>query len=117
MPCTAVIVSPAPGTVVTAGGTTYGQTATYGCSASYELVGNPTRTCGADGAWTWSVPAAPAALAFVTSRTGNGNLSSWGFGDGLPGVEGGDEICQGLAAEAHLPAPESFGRYRTFCGT
>lgn len=50
----------------------------------------------------------PAALAFVTSRTGNGNLSSWGFGEGLPGVEGGDEICQGLAAEAHLPAPESF---------
>ena len=50
----------------------------------------------------------PAALAFVTSPYGNGNLSSWPSAGGASGIEAGDEICRNLAEAAHLPAPESF---------
>ena len=50
----------------------------------------------------------PAALAFVTSPYGNGNLSSWPSAGGASGIEAGDAICRNLAEAAHLPAPESF---------
>lgn len=53
------------------------------------------------------IPWNPAALVFVTSLTGTGNLASWGIGTAT-GIEAGDAICQQLAAEARLPAPESF---------
>lgn len=53
---------------------------------------------------SWS----PAALAFVTSPYGNGNLSSWPSAGGASGIAAGDAICRNLAEAAHLPAPESF---------
>ncbi|GMU66363.1 MAG: hypothetical protein AMXMBFR36_26370 [Acidobacteriota bacterium] len=54
------------------------------------------------------VPWQPAALAFVTSMTGNGNLGQWPVAGDATGIEAGDEICCALAAIEHLPAPESF---------
>ena len=37
-------------------GTTFGQTATYSCNTSYNLVGGSTRICQADGMWSGSEP-------------------------------------------------------------
>ena len=37
-------------------GTTFGQTATYSCNTGYNLVGDNTRTCQADGEWSGSAP-------------------------------------------------------------
>lgn len=53
---------------------------------------------------SWS----PAALAFVTSVYGTGDLSTWPPAGGASGIGAGDAICRNLAAAAHLPAPESF---------
>lgn len=50
----------------------------------------------------------PAALAFVSSATGQGDLSAWEEAGGATGIAAGDAICRNLAAAAHLPAPESF---------
>jgi hypothetical protein len=50
----------------------------------------------------------PAAIAFVTSATGNGDLSSWPEAGGAEGIAAGDAICRSLAADARLPAPNSF---------
>lgn len=50
----------------------------------------------------------PAAIAFVTSATGKGDLSAWPLAGGATGIEAGDTICRTLAAAAHLPSPESF---------
>ncbi|GMU66055.1 MAG: hypothetical protein AMXMBFR36_23290 [Acidobacteriota bacterium] len=50
----------------------------------------------------------PGSLVFVTSATGSGDLSTWAEAGGAAGLEAGDNICQYLAAAAHLPAPESF---------
>ncbi len=50
----------------------------------------------------------PAALAFVSSATGQGDLSAWEGAGGATGLAAGDAICRNLAASAHLPAPESF---------
>lgn len=50
----------------------------------------------------------PAALAFVSSATGQGDLSAWPQAGGATGIAAGDAICRNLAAAAHLPAPESF---------
>lgn len=55
-------------------------------------------------ATTWN----PAAIAFVTSATGNGDLSSWPQAGGEEGIAAGDAICRTLATSARLPAPESF---------
>jgi len=55
-------------------------------------------------ATAWS----PAAIVFVTSATGNGNLSSWPEASGEEGIAAGDAVCRTLATAAHLPAPESF---------
>ncbi len=53
---------------------------------------------------SWS----PAALAFVSSGLGTGQLSSWPAAGGESGIVAGDTICRNLAEAAHLPAPESF---------
>ena len=37
-------------------GTTFGQTATYSCDPGYNLVGNSTRMCQADGVWSGNEP-------------------------------------------------------------
>jgi hypothetical protein len=50
----------------------------------------------------------PAALVFVTSTYGSGDLSTWPAAQGENGLEAGDAICRNLAAAAHLPVPESF---------
>lgn len=50
----------------------------------------------------------PGALVFVTSQSGTGNLSSWPAAQGASGLDAGDEICRNLAAQSHLPSPESF---------
>ena len=48
--------APLNGSVSTLGGQTFGQVATYTCSAGYQLAGPGTRTCGADGTWSGVVP-------------------------------------------------------------
>lgn len=50
----------------------------------------------------------PAALAFVTSSYGSGDLSSWPTAGGASGINAGDAICRNLAETARLPAPQSF---------
>lgn len=40
---------------------------------------------------------------FVTSSSGNGDLSTWPGSGGMTGLAGGDAICQGLADDAGLP--------------
>ncbi len=50
----------------------------------------------------------PGSLVFVTSIKGAGNLQLWPGSDGLLGLDAGDAICRNLAAEAHLPSPDSF---------
>ena len=37
-------------------GTTFGQKATYSCNTGYNLVGDSTRMCQADGMWSGSEP-------------------------------------------------------------
>ena len=48
--------NPANGQVSNTAGTTFGQTAIYSCNAGYNLVGDSTRTCQADGMWSGSAP-------------------------------------------------------------
>ena len=59
LPSTAVdcdtLSDPANGQVSTSG-TTFGETATYSCNTGYNLVGDNTRTCQADGMWSGSAP-------------------------------------------------------------
>jgi len=50
----------------------------------------------------------PAALVFVTSETGTADLGSWPEAGDATGVAAGDAICRTLAADAGLPAPDSF---------
>ena len=50
----------------------------------------------------------PPRLAFVTSATGNGDLSSWADAEGRVGLEAGDHICQVLAARAGVASSEEF---------
>jgi hypothetical protein len=49
-----------------------------------------------------TLPAAAAKRMFVTSASGNGNLSSWPQAGGHTGLAAGDAICQSLAAAAGL---------------
>jgi len=46
--------------------------------------------------------------AFVTSVSGNANLSTWTDANGATGITAGDFICQNRAAAAGLPAPGNF---------
>ena len=50
------LTDPVSGQVSHPTGTTFGQTATYRCDTGYNLVGNNTRTCQADGMWSGSAP-------------------------------------------------------------
>ena len=50
----------------------------------------------------------PSAIAFVSSQTGNGDLSSWPQAGSATGLAAGDAVCRALAGAAHLPAPDSF---------
>ncbi len=50
----------------------------------------------------------PAAIAFLTSVKGLGDLGGWPQAAGATGLAAGDAICRTLAEESHLPAPESF---------
>ena len=50
------LTDPAQGKVNYTSGTTFGQTATYTCNMSYNLVGDSTRTCQATGQWSGSAP-------------------------------------------------------------
>ena len=47
---------PANGRVDHTAGTSLGQTATYSCNTGYNLVGNSTRTCQAEGNWSGNTP-------------------------------------------------------------
>ena len=57
--------NPANGQVVTTG-TTFGQTATYSCNTGFNLVGNSTRMCQADGMWTASTPTCERMLLLIS---------------------------------------------------
>lgn len=50
----------------------------------------------------------PAALAFVTSGVGSGDLSSWPGAENRAGLAAADAVCRSEAAAFHLPAPQSF---------
>ena len=50
------LTDPLNGQVSHTAGTTFGQTATYSCNTGYNLVGDSTRTCEADGMWSGSAP-------------------------------------------------------------
>ena len=45
-------------------GTTFRQTATYNCSAGYNLVGDSIRMCEADGMWSGSEPTCQGVLLY-----------------------------------------------------
>ena len=49
-------MNPDNGRVDTPQEATFNQVATYSCNSGYELVGNMTRTCQADGMWSGSEP-------------------------------------------------------------
>ena len=50
------LTDPANGQVDHTAGTSLGQTATYSCDTSYNLVGDSTRNCQATGNWSGSAP-------------------------------------------------------------
>ena len=54
--------NPANGRVSYAGGTTYGQTATYSCNTGYTLVGGSAHTCQSTGDWSGSAPTCQGSL-------------------------------------------------------
>ena len=60
LPLTAVdcgtLTDPANGWVTLTVGTSLGQVATYNCNTGYNLVGDSTRTCQAEGNWSGSAP-------------------------------------------------------------
>ena len=50
------LTDPANGQVDHSAGTTNGQTAVYSCNTGYNLVGESSRTCQAEGDWSGSAP-------------------------------------------------------------
>ena len=50
------LTDPANGQVDHTAGTLLGQNATYSCNTGYNLVGDSTRTCQAEGEWSGSAP-------------------------------------------------------------
>ncbi|XP_064386457.1 CUB and sushi domain-containing protein 3-like [Halichondria panicea] len=48
------LFDPSNGAVNTSSGTTFMMTATYTCNTGYNLTGDMTRTCGANGTWSWT---------------------------------------------------------------
>ena len=65
---------PANGEVDDSAGTTFGQNATYNCNTGYNLVGNSTRTCQADGMWSGSVPTCQSMLLYIIPLT---HVNAW----------------------------------------
>lgn len=53
-------------------------------------------------------PARFGRMAFVTSSTGTGDLSSWPDSGGATSVAAGDAICRAHARRAHLPLPDTY---------
>ena len=102
-----------PGSVVVSGSTVTFQpevalrsgltyTATLDAGVS-NLAGNPVGT-----SFSWQFTVAAYNVAFVTSVTGNANLSTWPDAAGNVGLSAGDAICQARAAAADLPNPANF---------
>ena len=61
------------------------------------------------GCWVFGLASAEQPrVAFVTSVTGNGNLSSWPDAGGASGLAAGDAICRARAAAAKLANAENF---------
>ena len=56
---------PGNGSVSHTAGTTEGQTATYSCNTGYNLMGDSTRTCQADGMWSRSEPTCERMFLFI----------------------------------------------------
>jgi len=54
------------------------------------------------------IPQGRGRIAFKTSATGTGVLSTWSQAGGLTGLAAGDNICQTMATNASLPEPQSF---------
>ena len=75
------------------------------CASHHHLVCLET---GAGGSQPPVATLGPAALAFVTSAVGSGDLSGWARANGQTGLAAADAICTGEAAAAHLPEPQSF---------
>lgn len=50
------LTAPGNGNVDTTAGTTFGLTATFTCDAGYDLIGDATRECQADGTWSNADP-------------------------------------------------------------
>jgi hypothetical protein len=63
---------------------------------------------GRDGTPLIRSPAPSARIAFVTSSTGSGDLSSWPDADGATSLAAGDAICRAHAARAHLPLADTY---------
>ena len=59
------LTNPTNGQVSHTAGTTFGQTATYSCDTGYNLLGDSTRTCQADGVWSGSGPTCQGMLLLV----------------------------------------------------
>jgi len=49
-----------------------------------------------------------ARLAFVTSKSGKGDLSTWADSGAQSGLPGADAVCRKLALDGNLPYPNSF---------
>ena len=77
--------------------------ASAGCTGPYRLLClEPGASEAPDFPW------APAALAFVTSSIGNGELHTWPHSGGFYGYLAGQAVCRQLALNGHLPSPNSF---------
>ena len=50
----------------------------------------------------------PGSLVFVSSATGDADMSTWPGAGSATGLAAADNVCRSLAAAAHLPAPQSF---------
>jgi hypothetical protein len=50
----------------------------------------------------------PGSLVFVSSATGDADMSTWPGAGLATGLAAADNVCRSLAAAAHLPAPQSF---------
>jgi hypothetical protein len=95
-PCSPDLVAPTNGTVDRTRGVT-GDVATYACSMSYSLLGDPTRTCRPTGAWSGEAPWCSPTICSVDgwcweNRLPQGSTlrsvwvtsptNAWAFGDG-----------------------------------
>ena len=61
------LTDPDNGSVTLTAGTTVEQTATYSCNTGYNLLGDSTRTCQANGVWSGSAPTCQGVLLSISS--------------------------------------------------